>query len=355
MSQIPKLPTLLELYPEETRTAAALLKQAVPLMVRHDIPPSPVHYALWYTYCRGENPDLNKRLDRIVEDFDAFPGEVARRLFREHIIHGELEEARAGQQQVIELVDDIEGDVSRSVASSQHYQLSLAQGLSALHAPLIEDLPGVIGELQESTQQMQDQQQQLLYKLRAAQNEIQHLRSQLERAQLAATLDSLTHLLNRQAFTRLLEQALHESTAGLSLIMLDIDHFKQFNDQYGHPLGDRVLQHVGRLLRENLPDRAFAARYGGEEFCVVLRDCQSLEAARHFAEHLRNKMHGLRVKVRSTDQVLDSITASFGFALAMAGDGLESLLTRADDALYQAKRNGRNQVHPNIDESTLSA
>lgn len=355
MPHTPKPPNLLELYPEETRAAAALLKHAVPLMVRHDIPPSPVHYALWYTYSRGENLELNKRLDRIVEDFDAFPAEAARKLFREHVIHGELEEARAGQQQVIELVDDIEGDVSRSVASGHDYQLSLAMGLNALHEPLIEDLPGVIGELQESTQLMQDQQQQLLYRLRAAQSEIQHLRNQLERAQLAANFDSLTHLFNRKAFTRLLEQALEESTVGLALIMLDIDHFKQFNDQYGHPLGDRVLQHVGRLLRENLPKQAFAARYGGEEFCVVLRDCTTHETAHRFAEQLRNKMHSLRVKVRSTDQVLDSITASFGFALASAGDSLESLLTRADDALYQAKRNGRNQVHPGIDENTLSA
>ena len=355
MPRIPKLPTLLELYPEETQAAAALLKQAVPLMMRHDIPPSPIHYALWYTYSRGTDPELNKRLDKIVGDFDTFPPIAANKLFREHIIQSELDEARAGQQQVIELVDDIEVDVSRSVVSSQDYQLSLAHGLSALNEPLIEDLPGVLNELQESTQLMQDQQQLLLYKLRAAQGEIQHLRSQLERAQLAATLDSLTHLLNRQAFTRRLEQALNESITGLALIMLDIDHFKQFNDQYGHPLGDRVLQHVGRLLRENLPPQAFAARYGGEEFCVVLRDCQHLEGACHLAEQLRQKMQGLRVKVRSTDQVLDSITASFGFALAKPGDDLESLLTRADDALYQAKHNGRNQVHPNINESTLSA
>lgn len=355
MSQPSKSPLLLELYPEETREAAELLKQAVPLMVRHDIPPNPIHYALWYTYSQGKQPDLNRRLDKIVKDFDAFPPDSAVKLFRDFIIRGELEEARAGQQQVIELVDDIETDVSRSVVGSTVYQQSLEAGLAALHDPIIDDLPSVLNDLHQSTQMMHDQQEQFLYRLRAAQAEIHTLRLQLERAQMAATLDSLTQVFNRHAFTRLLEQALAENTAGLALIMLDIDHFKQFNDHFGHPLGDRVLQHVGQLLKDLLPQRALAARYGGEEFCVVLRDCHELASARAFAEMLRLKFQSLRVKVRRTDQVLDTITASFGIALAEPGDNLESLLTRADDALYQAKRNGRNQVHPGAPEAALTA
>ncbi|MGL4316791.1 MAG: GGDEF domain-containing protein [Pseudomonas sp.] len=354
MSQ-PKAPSILELYPEETREAADLLKQAVPHMVRHNIPPNPIHYALWYTYSKGAEPELNRRLDKAVKDFASFPPETAAKLFRDYIINGELEEARAGQQQVIELVDDIQGDVSRSVSGSQHYQTSLSQGLAALQDPIVDDLPNVLTELQQSTQLMHDQQEQFLYRLRAAQSEIQSLRAQLERAQAAATLDSLTHVFNRHAFTRLLEQALSSDAEGLALVMLDIDHFKQFNDQYGHPLGDRVLQHVGQLMRDLLPARGIAARYGGEEFCVILRDCHDLNSASGFAEQLRLKIQALRVKVRSTDKVLDSITASFGLALAEPGDTFESLVTRADDALYQAKRNGRNQIHPSTTEAALSA
>lgn len=355
MSQPPKAPSILEQYPEETREAADLLKRAVPHMVRHDIPPNPIHYALWYSYCRGNEPELNRRLDKIVKDFSSFPPESAAKLFRDYIIRGELEDARNGQQQVIELVDDIEVDVQRSVTGSQHYQASLSQGLAALQEPIVDDLPAVLNELQLSTQQMHEQQEKFLYRLRAAQGEIQNLRSQLERAQAAATLDSLTHVFNRHAFTRLLEQALASETTGLALVMLDIDHFKQFNDQYGHPLGDRVLQHVGQLLRDLLPARGVAARYGGEEFCIILKDCFDLVTAKAFAEQLRLKIQALRVKVRSTDKVLDTITASFGLALAEPGDTFDSLVTRADDALYQAKRNGRNQISPDTPEPALSA
>jgi diguanylate cyclase len=350
-----KAPSILELYPEETRDAAALLKKAVPLMMRHDIPPTPVHYALWYTYSKGLEPELNRRLDKAVTDFDSFPPETAAKLFRDYIIHGELEEARAGQQQVIELVDDIEGNLSRSITGSNHYQASLEHGLAALHEPIIDDLPNVLTELQESTQLMQDQQTKFLYRLNAAQEEIKALRSQLERAHIAATLDNLTQVFNRNAFSRLLEQTLSAEHGGVALVMLDIDHFKQFNDQYGHPLGDRVLQHVGQLLREVLPARAIAARYGGEEFCIILRDCFDSTTAQAFAEQLRIKIQSLRIKVRRTDEVLDSITASFGYALAVPGDTLESLLTRADDALYQAKRDGRNRVNPAVSQTALRA
>jgi diguanylate cyclase len=355
MNEPAKAPTILQLYPEETRDAAALLKKAVPLMMRHDIPPNPVHYALWSTYSKGLVPELNSRLDKALKEFDSFPAEIAAKLFRDSIIHGELEEARSGQKQVIELVDEIEGNVSRSITGSSNYQVSLEIGLAALQEPIIDDLPNVLAELQESTLQMQEQQTKFLYRLNTAQKEIKTLRSQLERAHIAATLDSLTQVFNRNAFSRLLEQTLNAEHEGVALIMLDIDHFKQFNDQYGHPLEDRVLQHVGQLLREALPARAVAARYGGEEFCIILRDCHDSATAHAFAEQLRLKFESLRIKVRRTDEVLNSITASFGFALAKQGDTLETLVTRADDALYQAKRDGRNQVNPTPGETALSA
>ncbi|MBM7059753.1 GGDEF domain-containing protein [Pseudomonas sp. UL073] len=355
MNPPPKSPSILELYPEQTREAATLLKQAVPLMVRHDIPPNPVHYALWYTYSQGQHAELNRRMDKTVNDFNTFPPETAVKLFREFVIRGELEEARAGQQQVIDLVDNMEGDVSGNIVHNQAYQQSLNQGLAALHEPIIDDLPNVLSDLQLSTQQMQAEQERFLQRLHAAQDEILHLRSQLQRAHLAANLDSLTQVFNRHAFTRLLEQTLASGHEGVGLVILDIDHFKQFNDQYGHPLGDRVLQHVGQLLRDLLPTRAMAARYGGEEFCIILRDCDGTHSMRGFAEQLRLKIQALRVKVRRTDQLLDTITASFGLAMAQPGDNLESLLTRADDALYQAKRNGRNQVFLATPQSPLTA
>ena len=345
MSQSESRANVLALYPEDTREAAALLKQAVPLMVRHNIAPNPVHYALWYTYSKGQDPELNRHLDRVLRDFDYFPPESATKLFREHIIRDELDDVRADQHQVISLVDGMERDVSRSVKGNLTFQSRLGQCMEMLDEPVSARLPDILREPQQSTRLMQSQQEHFLAQLQSAQSEIKTLRDKLERAQRAATLDGLTELLNRSAFTRQLEQALVKASQNVALVMLDIDHFKQFNDQYGHPLGDRVLQHVGQVLRDALPANAFAARYGGEEFCVVLEHCADLTVANAFAEQLRLKVQSLRIKARGTDTVLDTVTASFGVAFTEPGDNLESLVTRADDALYQAKRNGRNQVH----------
>ncbi len=88
MTQPSNTSNILDLFPEETREAADLLKQAVPMMMRHDIAPTPLHFALWYSYCRGQDQELNRRLDKIVKDFDSFPPESASKLFREHIIRG---------------------------------------------------------------------------------------------------------------------------------------------------------------------------------------------------------------------------------------------------------------------------
>src|SRR3990167_4453354 len=156
-----------------------------------------------------------------------------------------------------------------------------------LEEPVDKGLPAILNELQQSTQLMQDQQALFLSQLHSAQKEIKSLREKLERAQLDATLDGLTKVLNRSTFTRLLEQLLKDAPQGVALVMLDIDHFKQFNDRYGHPLGDRVLVHVGQVLRNSIPPQALAARYGGEEFCVVLQECFDLTSAHTFAEQLR--------------------------------------------------------------------
>ncbi|MGY2436372.1 GGDEF domain-containing protein, partial [Escherichia coli] len=136
--------------------------------------------------------------------------------------------------------------------------------------------------------------------------------------------------------TSLLERALNESQQGLALVILDIDHFKQFNDQYGHPLGDRVLQHVGQLLRDLLPPEAFAARYGGEEFAIWLPNADLDEAS-----DIAGRVHD---QIKAVEVANESVTVSIGIAsLKPCEHYLENLLAAADKALYTAKAQGRNR------------
>jgi diguanylate cyclase (GGDEF)-like protein len=128
----------------------------------------------------------------------------------------------------------------------------------------------------------------------------------------------------------------------LTVLALDVDHFKQFNDTWGHDGGDAVLRELGALLRANVRAEDVACRMGGEEFVVLLADAP-LQGAREHAEQLRRLVQQLPVRYRS--QTLSAITISVGLAsFPEHGATPETLLSAADRALYQAKKAGRNRV-----------
>ena len=166
----------------------------------------------------------------------------------------------------------------------------------------------------------------------------------VEESQRLATVDGLTSLMNRRAFVAALEQALavcnrygHE----LSLILLDVDHFKHINDRYGHKTGDTVLVELGRHLKSQIRASDIAARWGGEEFVVALT-CTAEKGAMQFAERLRHSIEALSVADGGGTRV--PVTASIGVSCYRAGQSLEAMVDQSDKAMYVAKSNGRNRV-----------
>ena len=164
-----------------------------------------------------------------------------------------------------------------------------------------------------------------------------------------ATRDELTGLYNRRAFNTILEEeaSRHEyHSCPVSLVLLDVDHFKKVNDNYGHQIGDEVLQWIARLVTSNSRSQDRVARFGGEEFAVVLPETCT-EEAREVAERLGQM-------IAETDFVLGQgtktgpfstkITVSLGVATLTPGGSLDSLISDADKALYRAKRSGRNKI-----------
>lgn len=157
-----------------------------------------------------------------------------------------------------------------------------------------------------------------------------------------ATTDPLTGVLNRRAFFDGANAAVAQAGGGspLAAIMIDIDHFKRINDQYGHARGDQTLCDVTRIMTTEAPAQAILGRLGGEEFALVVPNA-SLSDAAALAEKLRARTEALR---HDLDNVIFSMTCSFGVACWRPGDMIDSLLKRADDALYRAKHSGRNRV-----------
>jgi diguanylate cyclase len=157
--------------------------------------------------------------------------------------------------------------------------------------------------------------------------------------------DPLTGVANGKAFDTAMETALLALAEGenVSLMMCDIDHFKKFNDSFGHQTGDQVLRLVANCLSDNVKGRDTAARYGGEEFAVLLRGT-ALADATHIAEQIRESVEGRKLVKKSTGDILGTITISIGVAQFVPGDTAETVIRRADACLYGAKQNGRNLV-----------
>ncbi|MCL9773886.1 GGDEF domain-containing protein [Vibrio methylphosphonaticus] len=154
--------------------------------------------------------------------------------------------------------------------------------------------------------------------------------------------DSLTKIRNRRAldlFVQDLNDRREKTPRTISLIMLDIDHFKCINDEYGHVVGDRVIQTVSAVLRNTLPSLGLMFRYGGDEVIIVLDD-HDIKVTENLAERLRQKIE----HAPYVDNLEVQPTCSFGVAQIHTNESWDSVVRRADKALYQAKKNGRNTV-----------
>ena len=174
--------------------------------------------------------------------------------------------------------------------------------------------------------------------------QIQQGRANQEELERLANIDSLTGLLNRGAILRKLSEQMKHAKRyrdELSLSLLDIDHFKKVNDQYGHLTGDDVLEQVAILMWQNIRDADIIGRYGGEEFIIILPRTD-LSSALNVAERVRKMIEASKMK--DPEGNMFGITVSQGISIYKLGEDEHSLISRADNALYKAKGNGRNRV-----------
>lgn len=170
---------------------------------------------------------------------------------------------------------------------------------------------------------------------------------EMEKFKNASLTDSLTGASNRRAYDLEVDQALDslkkDELLHVSLIVFDIDHFKEFNNTYGHRAGDKILQNVAKFTKEFLRKDDFVARYGGDEFAVILPEV-TLQRAASMAEELRARVSGIQFKLYKERDLTVQVGLSMGVGEGRKSDTPDSIFRRADEAMYRAKENGRNQV-----------
>ncbi len=245
-------------------------------------------------------------------------------------------------------IEQVMAMIDAAAGSATSYTESLADMTEKLgQSKDREGLRAIVESLVQTAKDMEVSNQQLEERLNASKQEINELQENLEAVRNESLTDPLTQLANRKFFDTTLEAGHRArrapSNEPLSLMMTDIDHFKNFNDSFGHLTGDQVLRLVAMSVKQNVKGQDIAARYGGEEFAIILPNTV-LRSAITVADHIRRAVMTKELMKRSTGEHLGRVTISIGVATLHKSDTPQTLIERADACLYAAKRHGRNRV-----------
>jgi diguanylate cyclase len=333
-------------YPEDREQAAEILRLAVAAMGKQPAAPNPAHYALWYEHCAGLNPGLSRVLEARTAVGSVLTDEDVWQLHGEHIAAREHRQYEAVRADLHRILNDTATETKKAQAQTSRIDESIADHQERLISPAdAADVQRTVVDLLSDTGKMRSVAAELSAQLRASTEEVNSLTQSLHRAQSEALRDPLTDLRNRRGFDQSAADLRLQrgNLNNLALLMIDIDHFKAVNDTHGHVLGDKVLRAVAHVLKSNIKGRDVAARVGGEEFAVLLPDTSVGGAVTLGKQFCALVSHG-RIKRAAGDGTIGQVTLSIGVAVARSGESLESLMERADAALYSAKRAGRARV-----------
>lgn len=315
---------------------------------------SPRNIELWFQFSEGRNPALARDFHKVTQaDGKILQGD-ADALYDAHVLKQGLSRdvidlIQRFEDEMMKIADVVETTGANASGNSEKLRFlstelkRSASGNPAIGA-LMDSVLSVAKSVREANERLEDQ-------LAKSSDEVVTLRRNIENIQQEAMLDPLTGVKNRKTFDTEILRLMRDATdAGqpLALIMADVDHFKQFNDRWGHQTGDHVLRLVADVMNANIKGADVLARYGGEEFAIILPGT-TLSNAVMLADRIRKAVESRRLKKRRTDEDLGVVTLSMGAALLRWNDNVDSFVERADNLLYAAKNGGRNRV---VDEES---
>ena len=322
--------------------------QALDYMSCHNVIPSPSNYQVWYDYACEENMSLNKAIDEMIRKRNSFTAKVSKNLYERFYSDEQQQSAvkNAGQGLQTELskIAIAVSDINKGTAK---YGASLSESLQGMDdIPGASELKSIISSILIETEEITTNNNNTQKQLKESAKTIQKLQTTLEAVRQESLTDMLTNIGNRKFFEETLQNAIKKANtdnSDLCLVISDIDHFKKFNDTWGHHVGDQVLKAVAHTLKTRVGDMGTVARYGGEEFVILLPD-MAIEKVLEITETIRHSISARSMKRKSTGESIGKITSSFGLAKYRHDEHRNDFLERADAALYRSKSNGRDRV-----------
>jgi len=322
-------------------------RKAMDAMEANNVWPTAINFELWLHYVAAKDSEVAAQIEQIIRSGERFTEQIGDAIAVNHLpsakLNGEILDA--GKSLSAEL-DTVSRAIESARETSEAYGQQLATATEALDEQDSDAVRSMVDTLSAATLKVREENQALESQLADTTDELSRLREHLEQVRREAMTDALTLLFNRKAFDEALEKACTEAARGgsvVTLAVIDIDHFKVFNDTWGHQTGDQVIRYVASVIARLAEGTRVAARYGGEEFAIIFPG-EDREVAMTVVEKAREEISTRILKRRSTNEELGTVTISTGIAEAVRGEQPVMLIERADGALYAAKRNGRNRT-----------
>jgi len=305
----------------------------------------PRNYEIFYEALTGSNHELSLEVVALSnrptqEELDR----IGRKYFAQNHERDIVEHARNA---IAKELEDLASILRNERTHIEKYGEILGQTTDGLQSRALisrELLQKIVGVVSVATTSTIDHGKKVATKLRDKSAELESVKSSLEEYKKLADTDPLTHIWNRRAFDKRLTE-IYNSQKGVlfnALILADIDRFKEINDRFGHPVGDKIIQIIADIMRSNIRSDMFVARTGGEEFALVVESVNE-QATADLAERLRTKIEQTQF-TSATGLNYGPVTISMGICMASDAEGPEDLYSKADRALYRSKVGGRNRV-----------
>lgn len=325
--------------------ATTIADRAVRLMSQQSVPPTPSNFAVWFEYSMGNSLALRKTIDILIAGKRKFDAATNHELYITYVAPQSAPDPMAAiPEQLSGLIACAQQFLNVAVTDNRTQIKALGEVSSQVESST--DPRPIISKLVDELSKATARASALEANFAATSEELDNIRDSLKAAEQRSNTDALTALANRHSMDEFLRQAqitAMEKDEPLSVLLIDIDHFKKFNDDYGHQVGDQVLRLVAKVLQEGVREVDLAARYGGEELIAVLPGAD-LAACTAVAERVRRRIAEAKLTRRATGKEIGSITVSIGVAQFRLAESAEAMIERCDRGLYQAKRLGRNRT-----------
>ena len=330
-------------YQHSREESAEILRRALHLMSPHQAGYHPVSYAVWYEHAGELNPGLTLELDKLLAAEALLTDAEICRLHALHIAGRDVQAFELAQSQLRAVLGESEKQSGHAERTIKRFTVTLDDVLQGAQQGGANAFTEKVTHVLAEASQLQAVLGVLHRQLTIQRQEVDRVMERLERAQTEPLRDPLTGLKNLHGLRRAVEARDGSDLTGIAFLAVDVDFFKRVNDTHGHVIGDKVLAKVAEILRDHLTGEDMAARLGGDEFVMFLPG-KSLADAAALAEEIRATATRTVITRPDGMQYIGAVTISIGVAVGEPGDTLESLRHRADEALYDAKDAGRNQV-----------